>query len=114
MNLREAMTQYKAQNTDELYGSCDNSYIVCFTGAKDVSGATFLVLHLVKDIWHTGEIWLAYRSHAAHIANVIEIFANRTLTQLENRLTALHGQDWADWNIYTAEQFEALCRSLEI
>lgn len=109
MQLQEAMNQLKATAVDELYESLDSTYIVRYTGEHDGFGALFTVLRLENDNWLTGSIWLPFSSEDFLVANTVNQFVQRNLQWLMLKLEEMHGQEWDDWDIYSAESFAELC-----
>lgn len=109
MKLQEAMNQLKATAVDELYESFTGTYIVRYTGEHDGFGALFMVLRLKDDNWLTGSIWLPFSSEYFLVANTVDQFVRRNLQWLRLRLEENHGQEWDDWDIYSAESFAELC-----
>ncbi len=109
MQLQEAMNQLKAPAVDELYESSPVTYIVRYTGERDSFGALFMVLRLEDDDWLTGSIWLPFSSEDFLVANVVNQSVQRNLQWLMLKLEERHGQDWDDWDIYSAKSFAELC-----
>ena len=109
MKLQEAMNQLKATAVDELYESLTGTYIVRYTGEHDGFGALFMVLRLVDDSWLTGSIWLPFGSEYFLVEDVVNQCVQRNLQWLMLKLAEDHGQEWDDWDIYSAESFAELC-----
>ena len=109
MKLNEAMIQMNTIAVDELYESSTGSYIVRYTGEHDGFGALFMVLRVLDDDWLTGQIWLPFSSEYFLVANVVDQFINHNLQWLVLKITERHGQEWDDWDIYSAESFAELC-----